>query len=52
MNAEEKAEYYSDCQIDDRMCEGFVREKCIPLTNIGEPAKCPVCAPNQWIVPE
>ena len=23
MNAEEKAEYDRDCQIDDRMCEGL-----------------------------
>ena len=29
-------------------CAFAVREKCIPLTDIGRPAKCPTCSPNQW----
>jgi len=56
MNVEEKAEYDRDCQIDDRMCEGLCircarempKDDYIPLTSIGRPAKCPICAPNQW----
>jgi len=56
MNAEEKAEYDRDCQIDDRMCEGLCircarempKDDYIPLVTVGKPAKCPSCSPNQW----
>lgn len=53
---EEYYEHKRDEMIDDRLCEGLcircakpMSDDWVPKTSIGRPAKCPDCAPYQYV---